>query len=162
MQETKKAAVVLSAGDLVEKQESFSHPWNPNSLIHWTRLSRLAGLQRAAVNLITVPPQKESFTYHSHHREEEWLFVLSGRGVLEIGETGVEVSAGDFVGFPTPSVAHHLRNPFEQEVVSLAGGDNLDVESGDFPRLGKRLLREGDELQIYELSEARPFGPLDT
>src|ERR1051325_10744545 len=101
MQVTKKAAVVLSTGDLVEKQENFSHPWNPNSLIYWTRMSRLAGLQRAAVNLITVPPQKESFTYHSHHREEEWLFVLSGRGVIEIGDKVVEVTAGDFVGFPT-------------------------------------------------------------
>jgi uncharacterized cupin superfamily protein len=30
---------------------------------------------------VSVPPGKESFVYYSHQREEEWIYVLSGRGI---------------------------------------------------------------------------------
>ena len=48
-------------------------------------LSRQVGLERAGVSLIRVPPGKESFVYHRHNVEEEWAFVLSGAGVVDIG-----------------------------------------------------------------------------
>ena len=35
---------------------SFQHPLNERSEIHGWQLSRLAGLTRAAVNLVRVPP----------------------------------------------------------------------------------------------------------
>ena len=69
--------------------------------------------------------------------------MISGRGVTDIDDEEFEVAAGDFMGFPTPSVAHHLRNPYDEELVYLVGGENLDVELSDFPRLGKRMLRRG-------------------
>jgi len=65
------------------------------------------------------------------------------------------------MGFPTPSVAHHLRNPYDGNLVYLVGGENLDVEIADFPRLGKRMLRREQDIDIYEISDARSFGPLD-
>ena len=68
---------------------------------------------------------------------------------------------GDFMGFPTPSVAHHMRNPFGEDLVYLMGGESLDFEAGDFPRLGKRMVRRGTQIDIYDLDDARPFGPLD-
>ena len=64
------------------------------------------------------------------------------------------------MGFPTPSVAHHLRNPYEEDLVYLVGGETLDVEIADFPRLGKRMLRRGQNVEIYEMSDAKGFGPL--
>ncbi|HEU0047499.1 MAG TPA: hypothetical protein VFQ43_07835 [Nitrososphaera sp.] len=66
------------------------------------------------------------------------------------------------MGFPTPSVAHHLRNPSDEDLVYLMGGENLDVEIADFPRLGKRLLRRGDRIEVYNLADTKAFGPLDT
>jgi uncharacterized cupin superfamily protein len=71
-------------------------------------------------------------------------------------------AAGDFMGFPSPSVAHHLRNPRDKDLVYLVGGENLDAERADFPRLGKRMLRRGQDVEIYETADARSFGPLDT
>ncbi len=65
------------------------------------------------------------------------------------------------MGFPTPSVAHHLRNPRDEDLVCLVGGENFDVEVADFPRLGKRVLRRGQDVEIYETSDAKSFGPLD-
>jgi uncharacterized cupin superfamily protein len=71
-----------------------------------------------------------------------------------------EVAAGDFMGFPTPAVAHHLRNPYDEDLVYLVGGENHDVEIADFPRLGKRMLRLGQNVEVYDVSDARDFGPL--
>jgi uncharacterized cupin superfamily protein len=109
---------------------------------------------------VSVPPGKESFVYHSHQREEEWIYVLSGRGIAEIGDEEFEVGVGDFMGFPAPQVGHHLRNPYEEDLVYLVGGEALDVDIADFPRLGKRMVRRGQEVEIYEASDAKRFGPL--
>ncbi|MBE9167764.1 cupin domain-containing protein [Pleurocapsales cyanobacterium LEGE 06147] len=64
--------------------------------------------------------------------------LLSGRGIAEIDDEEFEVGADDFLGFPAPSVAHHLRNPFETDLIYLMGGERQAVEIGDFLRLGKR------------------------
>jgi uncharacterized cupin superfamily protein len=149
---------LVKADEVAENAGSFSHPWNPNSEVIGTRLSTLVGLSRTGVSLIRIPAGKESFVYHSHHREEEWIYVISGRGVAEIDNEEFEVAAGDFMGFPTPSVAHHLRNPHDEDLVYLVGGENLDVEVADFPHLGKRMLRRGQDVEIYDTSVAQSFG----
>jgi len=60
--------------------------------------------------------QPSSATPHSHQHEEEWLYILSGRGIAEIDGEELEVGPGDFMAFPTPSVAHHLTNPFDEKL----------------------------------------------
>lgn len=152
---------LIKGDEVAENTVGFSHPWNPNSEIIGTRLSTLVGLSRTGVSLVHIPAGKESFVYHSHYREEEWIYIVSGRGIAEIDGGEFEVAAGDFMGFPTPSVAHHLRNPYEEDLVYLVGGENLDVEIADFPWLGKRMLRRGQDVEIYEMSDAKSFGPLD-
>jgi uncharacterized cupin superfamily protein len=117
------------------------HEENPASEVHSTPLSRRAGLERIAVNLHRIPAGKESWVYHRHHRQEEWLYVLEGRGIAEVGDAEHELGPGDFLGFPPGGPAHHLRNPFAEELVCLVGGDAHEgVEVVDFPRLGKRKV----------------------
>jgi uncharacterized cupin superfamily protein len=153
---------VLHASDTRQHEQSFSHPWNPNSQLIGVQLSRALGLKRAAVSIARMPPGKESFVYHSHYHEEEWLYILSGRGVIEIDGEEIEVGAGDFMAFPTPSVPHHLKNPFDQELVYLMGGENREFDVADFPRLGKRMIKNVEKFEVYDMSSAKPFGPLDT
>ena len=150
---------IVRADEIAGRAQAFSHPWNPNSEMFGARLGALVGLSRTAVNWVRVPAGKESFVYHSHYREEEWIYIISGRGVAEIDGEEYEVGAGDFMGFPTPGVAHHLRNPSDEDLVYLVGGENLDVEIADFPRLGWRMIRRGGEVEIYDVTDARGFGP---
>lgn len=154
--------LILRAKQIADRMQTFSHPWNPKSEISGTYLGRTVGLKRTGVNFVRVPPKKESFVYHSHYREEEWIYILSGRGIAEIDSVEFEVSSGDFMGFPTPSVAHHLRNIGDEDLVYLMGGENLDLEIAEFPRLGKRMLRRGDVIEIYDFTDAKPFKALDT
>lgn len=148
---------VLRAGEIEERAETFSHPWNPKSHITGTHMSRLAGLQRVGVSKVLVPPGKESFIYHSHELEEEWIYLLSGKGIARIDGEEYEVSAGDFMGFPAPGVAHHLANPFGEDLVYLMGGEAREIEIADFPDIGRRMLRRGDKIEIYEIKDGKPF-----
>ena len=150
---------LLKAGEITEQAATGSHPWNPNSQFTGTRLAALCGLSRAGVNLMKVPAGKESFIYHSQQREEEWIYIISGRGVAEIEDEEFEVGTGDFMGFPT-GVAHHLRNPSEEDLVYLVGGENVGIEVADFPRLGRQMIRKGQDVQVYRTSDAMGFGPL--
>jgi len=152
---------LLRAADIAAKCGTFSHPWNAASHIVGARLGSEVGLKRTGVSFVRIPPGKESFVYHSHEREEEWIYILSGRGMAQVDGRELEVGPGDFMGFPTPGVAHHLRNPFEEELVYLMGGESLDVEIADFPRLGKRMVRRGQTIEIFDVGDAKAFGPLE-
>jgi uncharacterized cupin superfamily protein len=134
----------------VERPEEFDfrHPLNPNSEIRGLQLSRLTGLQRTALNLMRVPPGRESFVAHSHLAEEEWLYILSGRGLARIGDAEYEVGAGDFMGFPTPSVVHHLRNPNAEDLVYLCGGEIRELEVAEYPDQGLVLIRKPHEAHV--------------
>jgi uncharacterized cupin superfamily protein len=74
---------LLRAADSAAKMGKHAHPWNPNSEMTGVMLSRLTGLERTAVNLARIAPGKESFVYHAHAREEEWLYILSGTGTMK-------------------------------------------------------------------------------
>ncbi len=60
---------------------------------------------------------------------------------------------------PTPGVACHMHNTPAEDLVYLVGGENLDLEISDFPRLGRRMIRRGQEVEIYDTSAALSFLP---
>ncbi|MEO1294779.1 MAG: cupin domain-containing protein [Cyanobacteria bacterium J06636_16] len=142
---TESQPALLKSADIAAIDEfEFHHPLNPNSEVYLRSLSRTTGLDRIAVNLARIPPGKESFIYHSHSNEEEWIYILSGQGIAEIGEVEHKVGPGDFMGFGLPQAPHHLRNPFDEDLVYLVGGEQVEVDIGTFPRHRKRAIREGD------------------
>lgn len=138
-----------------EQEETFRHPLNPASEIHGTTLSRLAGLVRCGVNVIRVPPGKESFVHHVHLVDEEWMYVLSGTGELRIGDERFTVGPGDFAGFPPRTHAHHLCNPGPVDLVYLSGGETIDHGVADFPDLGLRMTHVGNEAKVFPLAAGR-------
>jgi uncharacterized cupin superfamily protein len=137
------------------QEESFRHPLNPDSELHGTTLSRLTGLVKCGVNVIRVPPGKESFVHHVHLVDEEWMYVLSGRGELRIGDRWFEVGPGDFAGFPPRTHAHHLRNRGAEDLVYLSGGETIDHGVADFPELGLRMTVVGNEATVFPLEAGR-------
>lgn len=158
-----KPAVVVRAAEIEQRATAFVHPWNPTSEIRAAFLGRAAGLRRTGVNLLRVPPGQSSFTYHAHLHEEEWLYVLAGRAIVDSGDVAHEVGAGDLIVFPTPSAPHQLRNVFAEDVVYLTGGEHAELDVVDFPRLGTRVVRIGDRATVYQLDDgaALPFPGID-
>lgn len=152
---------LVRSAEIAKLQRSFSHPWNPKSEMVGTRLGQLTQLSRTGVSLVRIPPGRESFVYHAHHCEEEWAYILSGRGIAEIDGGEHEVGPGDFIGFATPSVAHQLKNPFQTELVYLMGGESREVEIADFPHHNRRVVRRGSVVEVYPLDAGKPFGSLN-
>jgi len=149
---------IVRAADAASHAQEFSHPWNPHSLVRGTQLARSVGLKRTGVNLMTVPAGRESFVYHSHRFEEEWIYVLCGNGIALIDGGEYAVGPGDFIGFPAPSVAHNMRNPGPDDLVYLAGGENREFEVAEFPHLHRRTVRMGQQVDIYDDGDAKAFG----
>jgi uncharacterized cupin superfamily protein len=114
MKETDKP--LWKADDIRDHEKGYSQQLNDNSFFKGAWLSRMAGMKRAHVSPSRPPPGKDSFAYHAHMLEEEWLYILSGRGVAQIDGKEYEVWPGDFMGFATPSVAHLLKNPYRKSL----------------------------------------------
>lgn len=152
---------ILRRAEIDARASTFSHPWNPRSAITGTWMGRLAGLKRTGVSIGRLAPGKESFAYHLHHTEEEWVYILSGRALARIDGHDYVLEPGDFVAFPTPSVAHNMSNPYTEELVYLMGGENRPDEVADFPELDRRMVKLGGTLSIYKLSDGKPFFPAD-
>ena len=147
---------IVRAADIAAHSQQFAHPLNPDSEMHGMQLARSVGLKRTGVNFIRVPAGRESYVYHSHQHEEEWLYVWSGRAIALIDDVEYDVGPGDFIGFPAPSVAHLLRNPGPDDLVYLVGGENRDYDVADFPKLGKRMVRTGKDAEIVDVQGATP------
>ena len=142
----------------------FSQKLNPNSIFSAAGLSRLAGMNRAHVSLVKLPPGKDSFAYHAHMLEEEWIYIISGRAMADIDGKTTEVGPGDFMGFATPSVPHLLRNTYAEECVYLMGGEDKPIDVVSYPEIDKRYLLMQTEkgTEFYELGEpTKPMGKPD-
>src|SRR5574341_2263934 len=138
--ETPVNKVLWRASEIQEHAQAYQQRLNPSSDVCSSDLSRLAGMQRAQVSLVRIPPGKESFAYHAHALEEEWVYLLSGRGVAVIDGTEHQVGPGDFMGFAGRSVPHLLANRGEEDLVCLMGGESLPMDVVEYPHLQKRFL----------------------
>ena len=148
---TDKPNPLIKASDIDAIDEiEFHHPLNPNSEIYIRSLGNTVGFERIGLSLARIPPGKESFIYHAHHNEEEWIYILSGRGIAEIDDREFEIGTGDFMGFGLPQPPHHLRNPFSKDLVYLMGGEKVRFDVGVFPRLNKRIIRDGEAVYIVD------------
>jgi len=156
-----KPRTLWKADEIRARGRAFTQKLNPASAFVGTGLSRLAGMQRAHVSLARIPPGKDSFAYHAHMVEEEWIYILAGHGIAEIDGAEHPVGPGDFMGFPAPSVAHLLKNRSTEELVYLMGGEDQPLDVLDYPHLSKRYLLVGTPqgTEFYELgTPIKPFG----
>src|SRR5437762_2272540 len=140
----RRPAVVLRAADITAAEHPFEQQLNPNCRFRAAYMSRVAGLKDVGVSRGRIPPGGESFAYHAHLLDQEWVFVLEGRARARIDGATVELAPGDFVAFPAPSVAHLLTNPYDQDCVYLFGGDDHPIDILDYPDLDKRYVLEWD------------------
>ncbi len=156
----------MRAADIARRRAAYAQRLNPRSRFEGTELARAGGLERVGVSIAWLEPGQESFAFHAHMVEEEWLYVLSGRALVEMGDESVELGPGDFVAFPAPSVPHLVRNTSDSACSYLMGGEiDVPLDVVDYPRLGKRYLLEqepGERTSFHEVGEAEhPFGPAD-
>lgn len=158
-------AVILRAADIDRAEVPYVQRLNPRSRFRDAWLTQLAGFQRIGLSRARIPPGGESFAYHAHRAEEEWVFIVSGRARARIDDQDHDLGPGDFAAFPAPQAPHLLRNPFDEDCVYLMGGERgLVTDVLAYPDLGKSyvLVRDSMRTSFHELGPAEyPFGRAD-
>lgn len=93
---------------------------------------------RLGVQATRIPPGKSGCPFHTHLKEDEVFFVLSGRGVLRYGEALQEIGPGDCITCPAGSgIAHQIANIFDEDLIYLSIGGNEPHEVCTYPDSGK-------------------------
>ena len=127
------------------------HPLNPNSDMYMARLSERTGLTRLPVNLLRVPPGKESFIPHAHSIEEEWVFIVAGEGTVTLDGVATAIGVGDFLGFPPDGTVHHVTNTHtSDDLIYLTGGERHSVEVAHMPTVGKVAVFKDNGVTFYD------------
>lgn len=147
---------LISAKDIAAMPESVNvHRLNANAIRHSRSLGDAVGMTTIGVHLVRVEPGNGTTEFHFHHQDEEWVYILSGRGIAEIGDQQFEVGAGDFMGFVMNSLPHAMHNPFDTDLVYLMGGARCQLDVCDYPRQGKRRYRENGVNAFVELDKLK-------
>jgi len=122
-------------------EQRHQHQFNDRAVRLTRTLGEPAGLERIGVHLVRLTSGHDSTQHHFHDADEEFLYVLSGRGIARIGDAEFEVGPGDFMGFPAPSPAHSLHNPFDEDLVYLMGGERNAVDAVHYPLIRRTMTK---------------------
>jgi uncharacterized cupin superfamily protein len=139
--------------------ERFVHPHNPAAVRHGACLTDALGFTDMGVHLVRVKPGDFSSEHHFHEEDEEFVYLLAGRGIAFIGNERFDVEAGDFMAFPKHSAPHHMVNRSESDdLVYLVGGTRAPIDVVNYPRLGRRQYRLHGKREWVEERELNRLG----
>ena len=122
-------------------ESTSTHQFNANAVRQVRTLTSLAGLERIGLHIVRLTQGHESTEQHSHDNDEEFLVILSGRGVAVIGDESHEVFAGDIMAFPIGSPAHALKNPHEEDLVYVMGGERNKNDVVHYPNIERSMVK---------------------
>lgn len=135
------------------------HQFNDNAVRHTRSLGDVLGLTSLGVHLVRLEQGRDSTQFHFHHVDEEFLYILSGRGIAEIGNERCEVGPGDFMAFSKGSLPHAMHNPHEEDLVYLMAGNRNAIDICDYPRIGRRMYRIDGAKQYVDLEHLHDVQP---
>lgn len=97
-------------------------------------LGDVFGLANFGVNLTRLAPGAVSALRHAHSKQDEFIYILSGRPILRTDAGETQLTPGMCAGFKAGSGdAHHLVNRTGEDVVYLEVGDRSADDAGTYP-----------------------------
>ena len=98
------------------------------------QLGDFFGLSNFGVNLTRLAPNAMSSLRHSHAKQDEFVYVVSGHPTLHTDRGRVRLAPGMCAGFKAGTGdAHHLHNETAEEVLYLEIGDRTPDEQVSYP-----------------------------
>lgn len=123
------------------EEKKHIHQFNDNAVRLTKSLGDHLGLETIGIHLVRLETGRESTQFHTHQCDEEFILILSGRGLAEIDDKQHEVTEGDFMAFTRNSLPHSMMNPFAEDLVYLMGGTRSEIDICDYPRIKRRMYR---------------------
>jgi uncharacterized cupin superfamily protein len=117
------------------------------------QLGEFFGLKNFGVNLTRLAPGAVSSLRHSHAKQDEFVYVVSGRPTLHTDRGRTQLAPGLCAGFRAGTGdAHHLVNETDAEVVYLEIGDRTPGEQVSYP---------DDDLQLVQVEGRNRYARKD-
>lgn len=87
-------------------------------------LGDLVGLKGIGIHKSVLEPNKQSTVPHYHDTDEEWFYILKGNGKLILPDGDIDVTSGDFMGFPSGPDAEQYTHALK------AGAEGMEYLCG--------------------------------
>ncbi len=101
------------------------------------------GLTQFGVNLTRLAPGAVSALRHWHLREDEFVYVVTGRPSLVTAAGAQQLAPGDVAGFPAGQAdGHRLENHIDEETIFIEVGSRSAAETLRYPDSDLVLIRE--------------------
>jgi len=128
-------AIVAADAPLRTRPSNYPEPFASRMAGREKRpLGDLFGLTNFGVNLTRLAPGAISALRHAHSRQDEFVYILSGRPTLRTNAGETELAPGMCAGFKAGTGdAHHLVNRTAKEVVYLEIGDRTPGDAATYP-----------------------------
>jgi uncharacterized cupin superfamily protein len=117
-------------------------------------LGDAVGMQDMGVHLVRIKQGDDTTEFHTHFCEEEFVYILSGQGIAEIGKRKIKVGPGDVMGFTAQSLPHGMTNPHKEDLVYLLGGTRKPVDICEYPRSRKRGYKFAGRRHLVKFGDA--------
>jgi uncharacterized cupin superfamily protein len=94
------------------------------------------GLKAFGVNLTTIPPGGWSAQLHWHSREDEFIYIVSGRLTLVTGDGEQVLGPGMAAAFPAGVAnGHRLENRTDSPAIYLEVGNRDSADVVQYPEI---------------------------
>ncbi len=157
--EKKPAAVVATEVAPRTKPSNYPEPFASQMAGRVKRqLGDVFGLSNFGVNLTCMVPGSISALRHSHSRQDEFIYVLSGTPTLRYGEDEYLMASGECIGFKGGNgLAHQLLNAGEVDAVYLELGDRLAGDTVQYPDDDLALVQDADGAWAARHKDGTPY-----
>lgn len=157
--EKKMSDHIIKAGEIESLPETRNvHQFNDKAIRNTKSLGDLVGLTTIGFHLVRVEPGDETTQHHNHECSDEFVYILSGSGVLYLGDEQIEIEAGDFAGFPMNGPPHSMKNTGVDDLVYLMGGGRPDIDICNYPKIQRRMYIVKGQKEYVDLKD---LGRLD-
>ena len=121
-------------------------------------LGELFGLSNFGVNLTRLEPGAISALRHAHSKQDEFVYVLSGRPTLVTDSGETQLAPGMCAGFKAGSGdAHCLINRSEADVVLLEVGDRTAGDQVSYPDDDLEAVFGDDGKWRFQRKDGKPY-----
>jgi uncharacterized cupin superfamily protein len=149
------SALLTAAVIAAMKEERRVHVLNPGAVRNQRSLGDAVGMKDLGIHLVRIEPGRETTEYHTHYCDEEFVYILSGRGIADIDDTKFEVGPGDFMGFTARSAPHTMSNAGSEDLVYLVGGTRKPFDVSEYPRAKKRAYKFAGERHTVDYDDVK-------
>ena len=128
-------AIVAAEAPLRAKASNYPEPFASRTAGREKRpLGNVFGLSNFGVNLTRLAPGSVSALRHTHSRQDEFIYILTGHPLLVTDDSETSLSPGMCAGFKAGTGnGHQLVNRTNEEVVYLEIGDRSTGDGVSYP-----------------------------